>query len=385
MEVFNFNLMPWPYLPADYSDPAWVTCPNALYDPMLGHQLYNDYLDQLEYSEELGFDGVVINEHHQTAYGGMPSPNVVAGMLARRTSKVKIAVMGAALPLYNPPLRVAEEYALLDVVTGGRLIAGMVLAAGPEYLNFGIKPTEARARFNEALELILQAWTRPGPFEFNGRFNKVKYVNPWPRPIQTPHPPIWIPGAGSLETIELVSRHGFGYAGIPFFDRGYLGKTYQTFRRKWQEAGRAPDPGKMALLMPIFVGESDRAAREQFEPHMWYFVRKLINGIGLAPPGYMSPESTMRMMASVGSIIQSAETWDDIDKGEYVIVGSPETVTERLSERIAEIGAGNLYAIMQFGSMPNDMVRRNLELFSEEVLPSIRKEFPAGAPWPKGE
>src|SRR5262249_20295086 len=154
-------------------------------------------------------------------------------------------------------------------------------AAGPEYLNFAIKPTEAHARFNEALELILQAWTRPGPFEFEGRFFKLRYANPWPRPLQQPHPPVWIPGAGSVETMELVARHGFGYAAIPFFDRPYLERNFRLFRQKWREAGREPDPSKIALLIPVYVAESDAAAREQFEPHMWYFVQKLVNGIGI--------------------------------------------------------------------------------------------------------
>jgi len=138
VEFYSLHLMPWPYLPADYEGSAWITCPNQLFDPELGHGLYNRYLDELEYAEELGFDGVVVNEHHQNAYGLMPSPNLFAAMLARRTSRVKIAVVGNALPLYNPPTRVAEEYAILDVVSGGRLIAGMVVGGGPEYYSFSL-------------------------------------------------------------------------------------------------------------------------------------------------------------------------------------------------------------------------------------------------------
>src|SRR3954471_6283093 len=130
MDFYFFHLMPWPYLPDDFDTAhhsAWVDFSNAHYDPRRGHQLYNDYLDQLAYAEPLGFDGVCVNEHHQNAYGLMPSPNLIAAALTQRTQKCKIAVIGNALPMYNPPLRVAEEFAMLDVLSGGRLIAGMVI------------------------------------------------------------------------------------------------------------------------------------------------------------------------------------------------------------------------------------------------------------------
>src|SRR5882724_11329742 len=124
--------MPWPYLPDDFDakyDSAWIWLPNQLYDPAKGHDLYREYINTLAYAEELGFDGICVNEHHQNAYGLMPSPNLIAAALTQRTRRVKIAVIGNALPLYNPPLRVAEEMAMLDVMSGGRLIAGMVVAA----------------------------------------------------------------------------------------------------------------------------------------------------------------------------------------------------------------------------------------------------------------
>ena len=140
------------------------------------------------YAEELGFDGVCVNEHHQNAYGNMPSPNLIASILARQTTRVKIAVVGNALPLYDPPTRVAEEFAMIDVISGGRLIAGMVVGGGPEYYSFSVNPTHARERFREAHDLIMKAWTEPGPFECIGKHYQLRYVNPWPRPLQQPHP-----------------------------------------------------------------------------------------------------------------------------------------------------------------------------------------------------
>src|SRR5207237_437022 len=114
-----FNLMPWPYLANDFRErhrSIWVDIPNRLYDPEKGHHLYHRYMDQLEYAETLGFDGIGVNEHHQNGYGLMPSPNVIAGGLARRTSRAAICVIGNSIALYNPPIRVAEEFAMLDVI-----------------------------------------------------------------------------------------------------------------------------------------------------------------------------------------------------------------------------------------------------------------------------
>src|SRR5438445_703559 len=159
MQFYFFHLMPWPHLPTYFNDPyasAWVWLPNSLYDPVKGHELYQSYTDTLAYADELGFDGICVNEHHQNAYGLMPSPNVIGGALTQRTTRCKIAVIGNALPLYNPPLRVAEELAMLDVMSNGRLIAGMVIGGGPEEFSYGVNPTHARQRFREALALIVK-------------------------------------------------------------------------------------------------------------------------------------------------------------------------------------------------------------------------------------
>src|SRR5215469_636509 len=144
MRYYFFHLMSWPYLPANFAeeyDSAWVWLPNQLYDPVKGHDLYQSYIDTLAYADELGFDGICVNEHHQNAYGLMPSPNLIAAALTQRTRRCKIAVIGNALPLYNPPLRVAEEFAMLDVLSGGRLVAGMVVGGGPEYYSYRVNPT----------------------------------------------------------------------------------------------------------------------------------------------------------------------------------------------------------------------------------------------------
>jgi alkanesulfonate monooxygenase SsuD/methylene tetrahydromethanopterin reductase-like flavin-dependent oxidoreductase (luciferase family) len=380
MDFFSFHLMPWPHLPADYEqryDSAWVWAPNALYDPAAGHALYNRYLDELEYAETLGFDGVCVNEHHQNAYGNMPSPNLMAAMLARRTKRVKIAVVGDALPLYDPPTRVAEEWAVLDVVSGGRLICGMVIGGGPEYFSFQINPTYAREMFYEAHDLILQAWTQPGPTEFNGKFWRLRYLNPWPRPLQKPHPPIWIPGAGSLETMQYVAKKRYAYMGIPYFHMDVFKKNFAFFRECCEKEGYRAEPRQMGFLAPIYVSDTDESARREYEPHLWYFVKKLLPGLLMAPPGHTSAKSTLKIFEAIKKkqFMISCETWDDIERGDFAIVGSAATVRDKIIHHLKELGSGNVLGLFQLATLPAELTRRNMERFATEVMPAVRREF----------
>ncbi len=375
MQFYFFHLMSWPYLPPNFEaehDSAWVWLPNTLYDPDKGHTLYQDYLDTLAYAEELGFDGICVNEHHQNAYGLMPSPNLIAAALTQRTRRAKLVVIGNALPMYNPPLRVAEEFAMLDVMSGGRLVAGMVIGGGPEYFSYQINPTFARERFREALDLILKAWTEPGPFLWNSKHYFYRYVNPWPRPLQQPHPPIWIPGAGSLETIDFVAQRRFAYMGIPYFHIDVFRRVFSLFREACARAGYTAAPEQMGWGVPIYVAETDAQARREFEPHFWYFIRKLLKGISLAPPGYTSAKSAAAIIKNRPSFLAYQETWDAIENGVFAIVGSPETVRQKLEHYQKELGAGVVLTGCQSGTLPHELARKSMELLAREVLPRVR-------------
>ena len=375
MQYFFFHLMPWPYLPGDFHekyDSAWVWLSNAHYDPARGHDLYREYITTLAYADELGFDGVCVNEHHQNAYGLMPSPNVIAGALTQRTSRCRIAVIGNALPLYNPPLRVAEEFAMLDVMSGGRLIAGMVVGGGPEYFSYQRNPTYAREQFREALDLIIQAWTKPGPFIWNSKHYFFRYVNPWPRPLQQPHPPIWIPGVGSLETIEFVAQRRYSYMGIPYFHLNVFKRVFGQFREACAKAGYTPKPEQMGWGVPIYVAETDRQAREEFEPHFWYFVRNHLKNINLAGPGYTSARSALAIIKNRAYFLAEQKSWDDIEKGVFAIVGSPETVRQKLDRYQKELGMGVVLTGCQTGPLQHELTRKSMELLAKEVLPHTR-------------
>ncbi len=379
MRFYVFHLMPWPYLPDNFReihDTAWVVCGNELYDPVLGHGVYNRYLDELELADQLGFDGVCVNEHHQNAYGLMPSPNIMAACLARRTTHAKIVILGNVLTLYDHPLRVAEEVAMLDVVTGGRVISGQVVGTGNEFFSYNVNPTYARERFHEAHELILKAWTTPGPFAWEGTHYRFRYVNVWPRPFQQPHPPIWIPGSGSQETMDWVARQRYTYMVLPTLaPYAIRARSAQYFREACARERYTVRHEQIGWGIGIYVAETDARAVEEYEPHFWYYAKFLLGNRETFghPPGHSSIKSMMgvleaRRRARPGNF----STWEEIQKAGFVIVGSPATVRDRLKEIASETGLGTLIPNFSVGNVPHDLTRKSLELFAREVMPVLR-------------
>ncbi len=383
MQFFNFHLMPWPHVPDDFDDrskypSAWVTFSNEHYDPDRGQDLYNRYLDELEYAEKLGFDGVCVNEHHQNTYGTMPSPNIIAALLARRTSRMKIAMVGNGLPLRDHPIRVAEEIAMLDVVTGGRIISGFVRGIGAEYYSMGVNPTHSLARFREAHDLIIRAWTETGPFNFDGEHYQVRYVNVWPRPYQKPHPPIWIPGFGSKETMGWCADPARKYPYLAVYMSDDLVKTYfDQYRDEAQKQGYTASPYQMGHLLPIYVAETDERAREEAEEHvLWLYHKGLRMPLNfLFPPGYVTHQSMKHILNIADELDYSKMSFDDFNSKGYCVVGSVETVKQRLVESIGKLGYGILLSLLQIGAMPHHQTIKNMELFATEVIPYLQKEF----------
>ena len=386
MNFFWFHLMPWPHLapPRQFlaeHEAAWVTLSNREYDPVRGGELYRRYLDELVSAEELGLDGVVVNEHHQNAYGLMPSPNLMAAALSQRTERVRICVLGNALPLYQPPLRVAEEMAMLDVLSGGRLIAGLVVGGGPEYYSYNVDPTEARPRFREAVELVLQAWTRPGPFSFDGDYYQLPYVNPWPRPLQQPHPPVWIPGLGSPSTISYCAERGFGYMGVAYYaPPETFARQAFAYHQAVADAGRVYDPELLGWLTTVYVAESDDQAVEEAAPHLAYFQGNLAAGfVGAGkvwmPPGYIDPPALVQFLSELRAMV-GGERPKDAKEAVWrrsPLVGSPDTVRERLLAYVKELRLGTVLALLQFGSLPAELTSRSARLYADEVVPYVRK------------
>jgi alkanesulfonate monooxygenase SsuD/methylene tetrahydromethanopterin reductase-like flavin-dependent oxidoreductase (luciferase family) len=373
--------MPWPYLPDDYIErygTSWATIPNQLYDPELGHHVYNRYLDVFEHAERVGFDGICVNEHHQSAYGTMPSPNIMAAALSRRTSRAKIAILGNAIPLRDHPLRVAEEVAMLDVITGGRIISGFVRGVGDEYTSFSMNPTYSRERFYEAHDLIIRAWTEPGPFRFEGRHYRFRCVNPWPRPLQKPHPPIWLPSQGSSETVEFAAERRYPFMQV-FSPWRVVRRILDEYQEQAKRFGYTAPPEQIGWAVPIYVAETDAQAWRESQPHIEFLYNRLLRRPPhqFFPPGYLTEQSQKKVLGAKSGIGLRDFKAEELEKDGYFLVGSGATVRQKLRELQKESGIGLLVALIHFGSLPHELTVKNLDCFAEEVIPFFRKEAPA--------
>jgi alkanesulfonate monooxygenase SsuD/methylene tetrahydromethanopterin reductase-like flavin-dependent oxidoreductase (luciferase family) len=376
VKFYYFHLMPYVM---DHDEPSsWVTLSNRHYDPQVGHRLYNEYLEQLIAGERLGYDGICVNEHHQNAYGLMPSPNIMAASLARRTREVAIIVLGNSIALYNPPLRVAEEFAMLDCLSGGRLVAGFPVGTSQDTaFAYGVNPATLRERYYEAERLIVEAWTNPDVFAFDGTYTQLRYVNIWPRPLQQPHPPIWIPGGGSIETWAWCLEKGYLYAYLSYagFKRGQL--VLDGFWRKADELGVERNPYHAGFLQLVAVANSQTEVDEKFGPHGEYFYNKMLHvypGFAEAP-GYRTLDTIK--MGLLGQTTRFADrppslTWNDLKEQGNIIAGTPSQVAEQLEHVIRSLHIGHLMLLNQFGSMPHDLAEENIRLMGEKVLPKLR-------------
>lgn len=414
MKFHWFHLMPYPELPEDFRETnrsVWVDVDPKLFDPQVGHRAYNDYLDELEYADQLGFDGICVNEHHQNAYGLMPSPNLMAAALARRTSQAKLVVMGNSVALYNPPTRVAEEFAMLDCLSGGRLIAGFPVGTPMDTIFcYGQTPATLRDKYREGVELILRSWRETEPFAFNGEFTQLRYVNVWPRPIQQPHPPVWIPGGGaSVETWRWCAENDYLYAYLSYFGYEAGKKSMQGYWETVEASGADLNPHRAGFLQFVGVADSDAHAEELYKSHALYFYNRCLHWYPgwTNVPGYMSMESMRRGLRSqvaevgsgtgagggsgsgsvsgagggsgprpdIASATSQETTWQEIVDKAYIVCGSPQTVVERLEDLADTLRVGHLMVLLQFGDMGKELCFENTRRFATEVMPKLSHKF----------
>jgi alkanesulfonate monooxygenase SsuD/methylene tetrahydromethanopterin reductase-like flavin-dependent oxidoreductase (luciferase family) len=376
MKISAFHLMPHRELPADFEKrypSVWVTPPWwELADPARVGQYYNWTLDELMFAARAGFDGVCTNEHHQNAYGFMPSPNIMGAVLAKATngSNVAIVQMGATLPTSNPPIRVAEEYAMLDCISGGRLVAGLPLGSAMDVnLCYGITPMEHRERYREAFALTLKAWQSRELFAWNGRYYQLANVNLWPRPVQQPHPPVWV-AAESPATIEWTAGHGFGMATI-FLPTEMVAEKKRFYLEAGAAAGQPVGVGHFMLVRNVFVAPTDEEAMAEAEPALTHMLI-LFKDAAVPPDLSLLPDSYAFHREAFRAFEEPPESFDDVVGAGLVLCGSPETVRRQLQEQIEAVGLRQVCLLFAFGNLPHEKVMRSLRLFASEVMPALR-------------
>ncbi|MGH7962470.1 MAG: LLM class flavin-dependent oxidoreductase, partial [Candidatus Binatia bacterium] len=297
---------------------------------------------------------------------------------SRRTNNAALIVLGNSLALYNPPIRVAEEMAMLDVICGGRFVAGFPVGTSMDTnFSYGQVPVTLRDKYREAHDLVIKAWTEPEPFIFNGKFNQLRYVNIWPRPIQKPHPPVWIPGGGSVETWEWVAQHDYMYAFLSYFGYEPASAMMKGFWDTATRVGCDANPYRAGYLQLIAVSESDAKAEAEYAEAAYYFYHRCLHipSNMTAAPGYLTVQTVKAVQALnvpfSYDFLKGLKWKDMVDKG-YIIAGSPATVRERLREVVKNMNVGQLMTLLQFGNLSREQTMRNTELYAKEVMPYLK-------------
>lgn len=358
-----------------------IDLPTEYHRPPRSQRTLEEILLTAQMLERLGFDGATLTEQHGGAVGIVGNALQAAAWVAAKTEGIRINAVGPILNAYLSPVRMAEETAFADLVSRGRITLGLPLGVGSQYHSYGIpNPAKARARHREAHDLFIKALTVDGPFAWNGEHYHVPHVNLWPRPVQIPHPPIWIPAAGSRESLELAAEHRYTYQTV-FVPWDLLLQNTELFRQLCREQGYEPRREQIAAFFQIYVAETDEQARREYEPMLlWQYQNVFAHPFHDSfPPGYVS-EGGLRGV--LGSGYRSKEndparmTWERLIDQNWLIAGSPETVRRRIAELTEALGAGRV--VMDTSSLPLWQKEKSLTLMAEEVIPAFRE--PDGLP-----
>jgi len=360
-----------------------LTFSNSHFNPALGADLYNEYLDEYEYSDEIGFDGLMLNEHHNTPTCMGAAMNLEAAILARTTKRAKIILLGNPLPIFDNPVRLAEELAEIDMISRGRLVSGFVRGTGIESWATNTNPAHNRERFAEAHDLIIKTWTTPGPFRWEGKHYQFRVVNPFERPLQKPHPPIWIPGVGSPETIVWCAHHHYPYIYLETDPQVTL-DLMAIYAKAAREVGYEPGPQNFGYLVRIHVQDTDEKAYEVGEGFLVGNAgvgRVPLPGDFMAPPGYNSREATKKLLEQYRHSLRpdplyggvDAAGWEKVVESNRVIVGSPDTVIKKVRQVLSALRPGILGVWTNDGTISHKDTMRCLQLMEKEVLPALKE------------
>ena len=376
IEVFWFSEQPYGHITVEDIegyDSGRLGFPNTFFDPIKAHELYNQYHEQYAWADEVGFDGIMSNEHHSSYWCMKPSVNLDAAVIAKVTKNVKIAMLGNVIAVTDP-IRMAEEIAMLDCYSGGRVISGFVRGTAVESLVGGIVPADNRERFEEAHDLILKCWTTPGPFRYEGKYYHYRAVNPWVLPIQKPHPPVWFPGLSSPESVVWAARHQH-----PYMNLGSLLDYTEQLRGVYidtaKEVGFQPGPEHFGYLLRVLVADTDEKAQEIGRSFMWTEEhRNKGPREHNDPPGYQSREAVQiqRTLPGAGGFGRRM-SYEQLQEVDNLIVGSPDTVTRKLSGIVERLNPGWLHIYGNEGGMAHEDVMRSIELLGREVIPALHE------------
>lgn len=332
------------------------------------HQVVGEQMAILHAAEDLGFDSVWPAEHHFSEYGYCVSTGLMLAALARTTKRIRLGTGIVILPFHNP-IRVAEEFALLDLMSDGRVDFGIGRGYQPhEFRGYGVDQTKSRGIFNEAIEVILQAWTQDR-VNYSGVHFNINDVTVRPKPMQKPHPPVWM-AALSPESFVQAGRKGFNLLCTPVF--GLSGaaavENLAAYRDALRKSGHDPATRQIAALCMIYVADSaEQAVRDFSDPVIWYF--RTFSKYIAPPPGEPAIKS-YEPYADVRDLA-AAITWEQLQQAGAVICGTADQCVQRVRELRDMLGFTQLLCWTRLGGLDQRKVIRSMELMQKHVIPAF--------------
>ncbi|WP_158811862.1 LLM class flavin-dependent oxidoreductase [Beijerinckia sp. L45] len=376
MKAWYFSETAYPFLPPeDTYKSIRVTLPSKHYDPRTGADLFDRYFKEWMVADEEGLN-LMINEHHQTPTCVNPAAPVTMGAIARLTTKARLLILGNPIANRRDPIRVAEEMALLDILSHGRLEVGFVRGVPYELAAANSNPVRSNERMWEALDLIVKAWSEhEGPFTHEGRYFHHRSVNVWPRPYQQPHPPIWVSATSPSGAAKVGTR---GYVQATFLTgRKSTPRVFDSYRRGWREAGHSGDVplDRLAYSPMIYTADSQAKATQGAEKLLWYLKANKVPDHYRNPPGYLPVEANVSIMR--GALPQLAASIKDmtveaaIEAG-VLFAGTPDRVHDQIVRFYDDVGGfGHLLMLGQAGLLDHAEAVHGIRMFGREVLPRL--------------
>ncbi len=384
MKVFVFDLLPYGEHLDHLKEGSELPYPLARkhVKPEVAARTYAEHLDAWEEIDRLGFDGIGFNEHHASPYGLMNSPNLMAASAAQRTKNCKLLIYGNLLPLHEP-LRLAEELAMVDCLSNGRLISGFARGIPREYQVHNVPLADSRARFEEAYEIVTRAWAEE-VFSYEGRFWSYHDVAIWPRPLQRPRPPVWIPITGSKESIEWAGRNdvpitpGEGNMGLREDIIRYYAKCLAA-------AGHRITPDHLNIGAIGWVADSKEQAVAEYGPYFLYFNRTLFSHgnvtetdvnrkagyVTTASTDYVRPEN-LRAAGRLRADFRNM-TMDDVRaRAAEMPWGTADEVASRIIAAAEHAGSNTVLLHLNRGAVPHEQFMAQIRRFAKDVLPALQ-------------
>lgn len=374
MQCWYFTEMPYPYIPPNSElTTQWVSLSNQHFDPKVGADLYNRYLDEYMVADDAGLN-LMVNEHHQTATCINSTAPLTLAILARQTSKGKLLVLGNPVANRDDPIRIAEEMAMVDCISRGRLSSGFVRGVPHEIFAANTNPTRTIERLWEGIDIVQRAWTAAeGPFSFEGQFTHRRTINLWPRPYQTPHPPIWITGSSDLPNIKRAASRGFVFA---TFLQPYekVRTLFDAYRSAYVPNGQ-PEGGGCAFMPLVYVAETEAEAEAGMKELTWYLNAKSEPQYG-NPPGYAPVDTNVLALRGAyrgrtGEI--RGQTLEGQREQGTAMYGTPDQVVAQIRTFYERVGGfDHLLMMMQAGFLDHERTCKNIRLFANECYPQIK-------------